>query len=52
MNTKQAKHWYKRWWVWIIIITLLIAVGNAVGGNKSDTATNGGNIPQSFSQLP
>ena len=47
MNTKQAKPWYKRWWVWIIIIILLIAVGNAVGGNKSDTATNGGSVPQS-----
>ncbi|MBH1956064.1 DUF4352 domain-containing protein [Candidatus Saccharibacteria bacterium] len=40
MNTKQSKPWYKRFWVWALIIVVLIGIGGATGGNKSDTPTN------------
>lgn len=40
MNTKQSKPWYKRFWVWALIIVVLIGIGGATGSNKSDTPTN------------
>lgn len=43
MNTKQSKPWYKRFWVWALIIVVLIGIGGATGGNKSDTPTNTAN---------
>jgi len=42
MNTKQPKAWYKKWWVWVLIVIVLAAIGGATGGNKSNIATNAG----------
>ncbi len=39
MNKKQPKAWYKRFWVWVLIIIVLIVVGTALGNDKSDTPT-------------
>jgi hypothetical protein len=36
MNTKESKPWYKKWWVWLIIILVLVGAGSAAG-NKSNT---------------
>jgi hypothetical protein len=45
MNTKQSKPWYKRFWVWLIIIVVLIGIGGAMGGgdNATKTTNNDGN---------
>lgn len=42
MNKKQSKAWYKRWWVWLILIFALIGIGNILGShtNNGDTTTN------------
>lgn len=50
MNTKQPKAWYKKWWVWVLIVVVLIGLGGAAGGNKSDTATNIGSNNSSQDQ--
>lgn len=34
-NSKKA--WYKKWWVWVIIVVALIGIGGAIGGNKNST---------------
>lgn len=41
-NNKTKKPWYKRVWVWIAIIVLLIIIGSAAGGNKDTPASNTG----------
>lgn len=42
MNTKQSKPWYKRFWVWlIIIIVLFIAIGAAGGGDEAKKTADG-----------
>lgn len=40
MNTKQSKAWYKKWWVWALIVIVLIGVGSAMGGNKNNPTAN------------
>ncbi|MEO4707321.1 hypothetical protein ABHW52_07765 [Pediococcus pentosaceus] len=30
-NVKEKKAWYKKWWVWIIAIILIIIIGGALG---------------------
>lgn len=47
MKTKESKPWYKKWWVWILIAIVLIALSGAAGGNKNDTAKNTGSSTQS-----
>jgi hypothetical protein len=39
-NTKKA--WYKRVWVWIIIIIVFFIAVGSMGGSKNNTATNTG----------
>lgn len=46
MNTKESKPWYKKWWVWLIIVIVLIGAGSAAG-NKDNTATNSGSTSNS-----
>lgn len=36
--TKPKKPLYKKWWVWVLGILLLGAVGNAIGGGSPETA--------------
>lgn len=33
-----GKPWYKKWWVWVIIVIVLAMIGNAISGDDSDTA--------------
>lgn len=35
---KNKKSWYKKWWVWVIIIFVLIGIGGGVGGNRGTTS--------------
>ncbi len=42
MNTKQSKAWYKKWWVWVLIVIAIAGIGGAMGGKKDNTATNTG----------
>lgn len=39
-NSKKA--WYKKWWVWVLIVIAIAAVGSAMGSSKKNTATNTG----------
>lgn len=45
MNTqKEGKAWYKKWWVWLIIIVVVFGIGGASSGSKdtpSSTTPNG-----------
>ena len=50
MNTKEKKPWFKKWWVWVLIVVVLIGVGGAMGGEKNNTATNTGNSGGSQSE--
>lgn len=34
---QDSKPWYKKWWVWLIIIVVLSGLGNALGDDQSDT---------------
>ena len=38
---QNKKAWYKKWWVWVLIVIAIAAIGGAMGGNK-DSATNTG----------
>lgn len=40
MSQKQAKPWFKRFWVWALIVVGLIIIGSIAGGGKKDTATD------------
>lgn len=41
MNSQNNKKpWYKRFWVWVLIIIVIGGIGSAAGGNKSDTPTS------------
>jgi len=33
-NTKQKKGWFKKWWIWVIIVFFLIALAQSIGNNK------------------
>lgn len=37
METKNQKAWYKKWWIWLIIILVVAALSNM--GKKSDTSS-------------
>ena len=50
MNTKQSKPWYKRFWVWLIIIIVLIIAGNAIGGQSNTSPTSTTNSDETSSQ--
>jgi|GEM_PF-3045823 hypothetical protein len=58
MNTKESKPWYKKFWVWLIIIVVLIGVGSAIGGNTdnnsstSDTETSNNEQKNEDAQKP
>ena len=43
-GNNNKKPWYKRFWVWVLIIIVIGGIGSAAGGNKSDmsTSTTGG----------
>jgi len=34
---KPKKPWYKKWWVWVVIVLVLRAIGNAPGGVSPST---------------
>lgn len=40
MKTKESKPWFKRVWVWILIIIVFIIGVNAVGGDTPSTTSN------------
>ena len=43
-NQNNKKAWYKKWWVWVLIIIGLFIIGNAIGGGSSTpSASNTGN---------
>lgn len=42
MGQNNKKAWYKKWWVWVLIVIAIAVVGSAMGGNKDNTATNTG----------
>ncbi len=49
MSENNKKAWYKRFWVWVLIIIVFIGVSSAMGGNKSDISTDttgGGNTSE------
>lgn len=35
---KPKKPWFKKWWVWVLAVVVLIGVGNALGNGGSTTA--------------
>lgn len=41
MKSQNSKKWYKRWWVWVIIIIIALPMLAALGGKKT-----GKNPPQ------
>ena len=45
----NKKPWYKKWWVWLIIIVVLIGIGGAAGkeGAESPSTSPATNTPQS-----
>jgi len=47
---QNKKAWYKRVWVWVIIVIAIAAIGGAMGGNKDNAATNTGNTSGSQSE--
>jgi len=42
MGQNNKKAWYKKWWVWVLIVIVIAAIGGTMGGNKNNTATNTG----------
>ncbi|HYF97186.1 MAG TPA: hypothetical protein VD947_04085 [Patescibacteria group bacterium] len=38
-NNKSNKAWYKKWWVWAIVIIVLIGIGGASSGKESSKPT-------------
>ena len=45
-QSKQKKPWFKKWWVWLIALLALAAIGGSLGGGK-DTAANSTNSSSS-----
>ncbi|MBH2007299.1 DUF4352 domain-containing protein [Candidatus Saccharibacteria bacterium] len=39
-GNNNKKPWYKRFWVWVLIIIVIGGIGSAAGGNKGDTPTS------------
>ena len=39
-ENKPKKAWYKKWWVWVIIVFVLIGIGGGASGNKGTTTTS------------
>ncbi len=37
---KPKKPWYKKWWVWLIVVFVLIGIGGAAGGDKESSNTS------------
>ena len=29
---KPKKPWFKKWWVWVLAVLVLVGIGNALGG--------------------
>ena len=44
---KSKKPLYKKWWFWVIIAVLVIAIGGAIGDSSSDTQNNQSNQQES-----
>jgi len=36
--TRRKKPWFKRWWVWVLGVIVLVGVGNSLGKGGSGTA--------------
>lgn len=49
-NSKSKKPWYKKWWIWAIIIVVLVGFGG--GANKPQTPTNQSQEPVASAQKP
>ena len=40
----QKKRWYKKWWVWVLVVFVLIGIGGASSNNSAtNTASNNNN---------
>ncbi|MCT2882046.1 DUF4352 domain-containing protein [Lentilactobacillus buchneri] len=39
-SQKPAKPWYKKWWVWVLVVFGLVIAVNAVSGEEDDSASN------------
>ncbi|WP_448853377.1 Ltp family lipoprotein [Corynebacterium frankenforstense] len=37
---KQAKPWYKRWWVWLIILVVPAGIGTGLGDDSTGTSSS------------
>ena len=46
MDTKPKKPFYKRWWVWVIGVFVLLAVIGSAGGSKSATTSQPAAVTQ------
>ncbi len=42
---KRKKPWFRRWWVWLLAIILIFAIGNALGKGGSTDSTPAANAP-------
>ena len=49
MNTKEKKSWYKKWWVWVIIIIVGIAAISATADNKDEISDKVDNASKDIS---
>ena len=50
IKEKQKKPWYKKWWVWLIVGIVVIAVANGGSDDSPKTATNETSSTQSTKQ--
>lgn len=37
-TVKPKKPWFKKWWVWVIAVVVVIGIGGALGGGDADTS--------------
>lgn len=49
MNTKEKKSWYKKWWVWVIIVIVGIAAISATADNKDEISDKVDNASKDIS---
>lgn len=52
MKHQDSKPWYKKWWVWLIIVIALIFVGNAIGGGENQPDSSSSSSDQTSQEKP